>query len=54
MKTKVIRILGIPEQKHNEFKQICCAQRKTMNQKLLELIEYAIRQNRKTIKATEE
>ena len=46
MKTKVIRILNIPESVHNEFKQICCAQRKTMNQKLLELIEYAIRQNR--------
>ena len=49
-KTKVIRILGIPESVHNDFKALCNRQRKSMNTKLLELIEQAIRQNRLTIK----
>ena len=50
MKTKVIRILNIPESVHNDFKALCNRQRKSMNTKLLELIEQAIRQNRLTIK----
>ena len=48
--TKVIRVLDIPEEIHSQFKALCARQRKSMNTKLLELMEQAIRQNRLTIK----
>ena len=50
MKTKVIRVLDIPEEVHSQFKSLAARKRKSMNQMMLELMEQAIRQNRLTIK----
>ena len=50
MKTKVIRVLDIPEETHSKFKALAARKRKTMNQLMIELMEQAIRQNRLTIK----
>ena len=50
MKTKVIRILGIDEELHAQFKMLAARKRKTMNQLMIELMEQALRTNRLTIK----
>ena len=48
--TKVIRILDIDEETHSKFKALCARQRKSMNEKMIELMEFAIRTNKMTIK----
>ena len=49
MKTKVIRILDIPEETHAQFKMLATRKRKTMNQLMIELMEMALRTNKMTI-----
>ena len=49
-KTKVIRILDIDEETHSKFKALCARQRKSMNEKMIELMEFALRTNKMTIK----
>ena len=49
-KTKVIRILGIKEELHAQFKQLAARKRKSMNEMMIELMEFAIRTNKQTIK----
>ncbi|HUU53210.1 MAG TPA: hypothetical protein VMW44_01050 [Candidatus Bathyarchaeia archaeon] len=48
--TKVIRVLDIPEEVHSQFKALCARQRKSMNVKMIELMEFALRTNKMTIK----
>jgi len=48
--TKVIRVLDIPEEIHSQFKALCARQRKSMNEKMLELMRFALRTNKMTIK----
>ena len=48
-KTKVIRVLGIPEETHSQFKALAARKRKSMNEMMLELMKQAIRTNKMTI-----
>ena len=50
MKTKVIRVLDIPEETHSKFKALAARKRKSMNQFMIELMEQALRNNKLTIK----